>query len=317
MKRTFFLYLISQIALANIYAQTSNSKITYKKSLAKNTISEVVLTPEQKITLNTEEIPLPPVNTATATINAGNIVSYRVAQDKTTHIISPEPILYVDISSPDIEGDMPTKNLLRFKPSELAAIGKQFQVTVVTEQYVMAYKMILTKNDPEEATIITIKPDEAIPTNSYNKVGKNEFDRLAMLALSKKRTINNVKNEENGIDVHVNNIYIVGDFLLFDVGIENKTRLPYDVDQVRFKLTDKKRVASQSSQEIEITPVYQLYPNDGTTVTKKWRNFYMFRKFTYPEEKVFNIELAEKQLSGRQISVNVDYKKVLNSEFLQ
>jgi hypothetical protein len=43
----------------------------------------------------------------------------------------------------------------------------------------------------------------------------------------------------------------------------------------------------------------------------------MFRKFTYPEEKVFNIELAEKQLSGRQLNLEVDYKKVLKAEYLQ
>src|SRR3954453_22022921 len=97
--------------------------------------------------------------TSTAAINASNIVSYRVAQDKTTHIISPEPILYVDISSPDVEGDMPTKNLFRFKPKEGCQLGKQFQVTVVTDQYVMAYKMILSKNDSNEATIITINPN--------------------------------------------------------------------------------------------------------------------------------------------------------------
>jgi conjugative transposon TraN protein len=255
--------------------------------------------------------------TSTAAINASNIVSYRVAQDKTTHIISPEPILYVDISSPDVEGDMPTKNLFRFKPKEGCQLGKQVQITVVTEQYVMAYKMILTKNDPDEATVITIDPNEAIQTNSYNKVGKAEFDRLSMLALSRKRGIRNVKNEKNGIEMHINNIYVVGDFLLYDIGFENKSNLQYDVDQVRFKLTDKKRIAAHSSQEIELTPVYQMYPNAGAAIVSKWRNFYMFRKFTYPQEKVFNIELAEKQLSGRQVSLDVDYKKVLKADFLQ
>jgi conjugative transposon TraN protein len=255
-------------------------------------------------------------NRATAIVNASNIISYSVAQDKTTHIISPEPILYVDISSPDIEGDMPSKNLIRFKPGEACEVGKSFQVTVVTEQYVMAYRMVLTKNDPDEATVITINPNEAIQTNNYNNIGKAEFDRLALLALSKKRKISNVTTKDNGMQLDVNNIYIVGDFLLFDVSAKNTTKLQYDVDQVRFKLTDKKRVASHGSQEIELNPVYQMYPNEGAVITDKWRNFYLFKKFTFPGEKVFKIELTEKQMSGRQLNLKVDYRRVLKANYL-
>jgi conjugative transposon TraN protein len=317
MKKTLFLYLIIQVALQNVEAQSITNRAFNKKTLVKATIPAIVTASDFPVIEGNIYSPLDTNNTSTATINSGNIVSYKVGQDKTTHIVSPEPILYVDISSPDVEGDMPTKNLVRFKPNERCEVGKEFQVTVVTEQYVMAYKMVLSKNDPNEAAIITINPNEAIQTNSYNKVGKAEFDRLAMLALSKKRTLHNVKTQNNGIEMHVNNIFIVGDFLLYDIGVENKTRLQFNVEQVRFKLTDKKRIASHASQEIEITPVYQMYASEGTVIDNKWRNFYMFRKFTYPEEKVFNIELAEKQLSGRQLNLEVDYKKVLKAEYLQ
>jgi conjugative transposon TraN protein len=255
--------------------------------------------------------------TAAAAVNSSNIMTYKVGQDKTVHIISPEPISYVDISSPEVEGDMPQKNIFRFKPSGTCEEGTQFQITVVTEQFIMAYKMIVSCNSPEEATVITINPNEALPTNSYNKVGKAEFDRLSMLALSKKRTIYNIKESKNGIEVHLNNVYIIGDFLLFDIGMINKTNLQYDIDQIRFKLQDKKRMAAQASQEIELIPVYQFYPHEGHVIRGKWRNFYLFRKFTYPSEKVFNIEVAEKQISGRGVKLDVDYNPVLRSPYLQ
>jgi hypothetical protein len=78
---------------------------------------------------------------------------------------------------------------------------------------------------------------------------------------------------------------------------------------------DKKRIGSHISQEIELKPVYQFY-QDNTPISGKWRNFYLFRKFTYPGEKVFNVELSEKQISGRKIDLNIDYNQLLHAQFL-
>ena len=113
----------------------------------------------------------------------------------------------------------------------------------------------------------------------------------------------------------VNNIYVVGDFLLVDIGVKNKTNLQYDIDEIRFKLMDKKHVGAHISQEIELKPLYQFYKYD-TPISGKWRNFYLFRKFTYPGEKVFNVELTEKQISGRRIDLNINYNQLLHAQFL-
>jgi hypothetical protein len=43
---------------------------------------------------------------------------------------------------------------------------------------------------------------------------------------------------------------------------------------------------------------------------------FVFKKFTYPNKKVFSIELSEKQISGRNIKLEIDYKKVLNADVL-
>lgn len=290
MKKTLLIFIALQLVRSTLLAQGSNTPFL--------TRSAASITPA-------------------AAVNARNIISYPVGQEKTVHIISPEPILYVDISSPEVEGDLPQKNIFRFKPGVTCEEGTPFQITVVTEGFVMAYKMIVTCNDPEEATVITINPGEALPTNTYHKVGKAEFDRLSLLALSKKRTIHTAKASKNGMELQVNNIYIVGDFLLFDISLRNKTALPYDIDGVRFSLQDKKRIAAHASQDIELIPLYQFYPHEGLSVEGKWKNFYLFRKFTYPGEKVFSIEVAEKQLSGRGISVSVDYKEVLRAPYLQ
>ena len=258
------------------------------------------------------------VHYKTAAITGKNLVKYIIPLKKTTHILSPEPILYVDISSADVQGDLPEKNIFRLKPGANIHAGDNFQVTIVTASFVAVYDLTVNNSDDslDNAYVINIDPNEAVQTDSYNEIGQQDFNRLSMLALSRKKEICKLIAKQYGMTLTVNNIFIVGDFLLFDISCKNSTKLTYNIDDIRFKLQDKKKVNAHISQEIELKPVYQFYNTEETIINGKWRNFYLFRKFTYPGEKVLNIELTEKQISGRKVELNVDYKKVLEAGFL-
>ena len=258
-------------------------------------------------------------NYKAAAITGNNLVKYYIPLKKTTHILSPEPILYVDISCANVEGDLPEKNIFRLKPdANILHVGDNFQVTIVTASFVEVYDFTINNSDDDtsNAYVITINPNDAVQVNNYDKVGEQDFYRLSTMALAKKKKINNVVSKKYGMQLNVNNIFIVGDFLLFDISCSNKTKLSYAIDGLRFKLQDKHKVNAHISQEIELKPVYEFYSTQGATVKNKWRNFYLFRKFNYPGEKVLNIELTEKQLSGRKVEVNVDYGHILESDFL-
>ena len=43
-------------------------------------------------------------------------------------------------------------------------------------------------------------------------------------------------------------------------------------------------------------------------------NVMVVRKMTFPNDKVLTIEMSEKQIAGRTISVNIDYEDVLNAD---
>jgi hypothetical protein len=49
---------------------------------------------------------------------------------------------------------------------------------------------------------------------------------------------------------------------------------------------------------------------------KQYRNIFVFKKFTYPGNKLLHIELSEKQLSGRIITLSVPYKDVLKADII-
>jgi conjugative transposon TraN protein len=259
-----------------------------------------------------------PIHYKDAAIEGKNLVRFIVPLKKTTHIISPEPILYADISSSDVQGDLPEKNIFRMRPSSGMHAGDNFQVTIVTGSFVEVYDMIVSDSDnsDKDAFVITIDPSDAVQTNPYDEVTQQDFSKLSMTALTKRKEIGGLIAKQYGMLLTVNNIFIVGDFLLFDITCINNTRLSYNVDDIRFKLQDKKKVNAHVSQEIELKPVYQFYNTQDATIKNKWRNLYLFRKFTYPGEKVLNIELTEKQISGRKVDLNVDYKKVLRADYL-
>jgi len=258
------------------------------------------------------------VDSTRGIINEGNLVTYAINLTKTTHIISPENILYIDISSPEVDGELSEKNICELKPKSGAfKEGQNFQVTIVTEAFIAVYKLVCHADDaPGNSIVISIDQDKAFQTNSYNKVGKQEFYRLSMMALNKRRRIFNIHSKEYGMEMWVNNIFVVGDFLLFDLTAKNKTKMGYNVEAIRFQLRDKNNVNAHVSQEIELQPLHHFYNVDNTVITGKWRNFFIFRKFTYPGEKVFHIELTEKQVSGRRVEVDIDYNQVLHSDYL-
>ena len=52
----------------------------------------------------------------------------------------------------------------------------------------------------------------------------------------------------------------------------------------------------------------------GTTFNRGYRNVAVLRKLTFPNDKVLTIEMSEKQVSGRTITLEIDYEDVLRAD---
>ena len=110
----------------------------------------------------------------------------------------------------------------------------------------------------------------------------------------------------------LNNIYAVGDYFFIDFSIENRTNIRFDIDEIRVKLADKKVAKATNSQIIELTPVLVL--EQTKSFRHGYRNVIVVKKMTFPNDKVLTIEMTEKQISGRNISLNIDYEDVLSAD---
>lgn len=237
-----------------------------------------------------------------------------INKDVTTHFISPEPIQYVDISTNKVQGDLPVKTILRVKPtSESIPVGSSY-VTIVGQKYFIQYRLVYTTPD-KASTQVTINPENITPiAHPEYSLSTEDLYKFSIDILKKKASYHNVAAKAYGMQSRLNNIFTVGEYFFIDVEFLNHSKILYDVDQLRFKIKDKKITKSTNSQDVELKPVFMLY--NTKNFKKRYRNVFVFHKFTFPDNKVFSIELSEKQISGRVIHLPIDYSDILNADQL-
>lgn len=235
-------------------------------------------------------------------------------KDVSTHLLSPELIQTVDISTKRVQGDIPVKNIVRIKPTEDSISGDLGVITVIGQKYIAQYKMQYADADKADKEVSILPDDMKSLDHPDFKLSSDDFYKLSMKVLTKDATYHNVKSSAYGMKAELNNIYTVGDYFFMDVTFSNKTNIQYTVDQLRFKIDDKKIVKATNAQAIEVKPIYELY--DTKFFKRRSRNIFVFNKFTFPGDKIFTIELAEKQISGRVIYLQIDYSDVLNADSL-
>ena len=230
-------------------------------------------------------------------------------------ITASEPIRLVDISTDSIAGDKPLENVIRLKPKtgnhkdgEVMGV-----VTIITERYRVQYALIYTSK-LEEA--VTDKEVELVERNAFHNpdVSMSTVDMVsyAMKVWNSPARYRSTFTTQNKMTMRLNNIYVVGEYFFIDFSVDNKTNLPFDIDELRVKLQDKKQQKATNVQTIELKPALVL--DRSVRFKKGYRNIIVLKKMTFPNDKVLSIELSEKQISGRTISMNLDYEDVLAAD---
>lgn len=252
-----------------------------------------------------------------------NIDLQRIYIDKdiSLHFVSPEPIQYVDISTNNLIGDIPLENIFRIKSSidtisNYDGYNKSLGIiTIIGEKYIAQYDLWYASDGRDLQTQIEILPMNTNPLDvGATPLSVNELRYFSTQAYKQKKMKNAIHSTQYGISGQVNNIYTVDDYIFIDVTYTNKTNLKFDLDQVRFKIDDKRITKATNVQSIEVEPEYQLF--NAPAFKKKHRNIYAFKKFTFPNSKVLSIELTESQISGRTLLLQLDYSDLLTADTL-
>ena len=240
-----------------------------------------------------------------------------INENVTTVITASEPVRFVDISTDAVVGDQPINNTIRLKPKEGADVHADGDilaiVTIVTERYRTQYALIYTTRLQEAVTDKQILASENIPYHNPSvSMSTEDMTIYARKIWNSPARIRNVSTKQHRMTMRLNNIYAVGEYFFIDFSIENRTNIRFDIDEMRIKLNDKKISKATNAQMIELTPAMVL--DLSKTFKYGYRNVLVLKKMTFPNDKVLSIEISEKQISGRTISLDIDYEDVLYAD---
>jgi conjugative transposon TraN protein len=266
--------------------------------------------------------------TATKEQIISDLPEIEITEGINLHIISPEPIQYVDLSTERLTGDLPTTNIARIKIADNPeGNGKDKKtnvffngdkigiITVVGQSFIAQYKAVYRNSENlNMVTNIHIQPEAMQPIEfDKMKFSNLELRKFAMDIIQKKSEKNPIREESNlKLNVQLNNVYVISDYIFLDMTFKNNSNLSYDIEALKFSIEDKKIHKATNNQSIEMVPLFQL--NNQKYFRKNFRNIYVFKKFTYPNSKVMIIRLIEEQLSGRTIEMKVNYSDILKAD---
>lgn len=235
-------------------------------------------------------------------------------ENVSVQFISPEPVQYVDISAKSVIGDLPLKNVLRIRLKDSVNVADAV-ITIAGEKFITQYHVIradsITTRDAR--TEIAIDPGDTHPLDiSGIGLSQNQLKQLSLSLFCKRPGKAIEKTKAFDLKAELYHIYTAGDYIFIDLGYRNKTNLAYDIAALRFHIDDKKITKATNVQSVELKPEFILFTNP--LFQKTYRNIIVLKKMTFPGNKVLHIELSEKQISGRVITLNITYQDVLDAD---
>lgn len=267
--------------------------------------------------------------TATKEQTSSDLPELPMTKGINLHIISPEPIQYVDLSTEKLTGDLPASTIGRIKIADDPVqendntqspasffIGENIGIiTVVGQSFMAQYKAVYRNSkDRNTVTNIHIQPEDMQPIEfdkmTFSNPELRKFARNIIQNTSDKKPVREQKNVK--LNMQLNNVYVISDYIFLDMTFKNNSNLSYEMEALKFSIEDKKIHKATNNQSIEMTPIFWL--NHQKHFRKNFRNIYVFKKFTYPNSKVLMIRLIEEQLSGRTIEMKVNYSDILKAD---
>lgn len=230
----------------------------------------------------------------------------QIGCSKTTSIVFPYPIKSIDKGSADVlvQKAKGAENVLLVKAAKQYFF--QTNLTVVTSDSKL-YVFVL--NYDEDCPDLNIKAENAAAASkevlfASGNENQKKIEQSAWLALSKKIKTGGLKKSKFQIKLEVSGIFIHEDVLYLRAAFENKSKINYDIDQLRFFIRDQRKSKRTASQEIEIQPLYCTSSSAVIPDKSEVVKVFALEKFTIPENKLLTLQLLEKS-GGRHLEVSI------------
>jgi conjugative transposon TraN protein len=246
-------------------------------------------------------------------------ISIGITTAKTTSLVFPQTIRYVDRGSNDVlvQQVKDAQNILmikagrrRFIETNLSVItngGKVYSLTVNYDSTPSAFIFYLR---PDTLSIFDEKvafKDEGLKQETIASYGSSILDN--------RRSTYGIKNKAGGVNATLEGIFIRDNVLFFSLLIKNKSSINYDIDVIRITIDDKKQARRTARQEEDLQPILTIGDNRLVRAHDKRALVLALQKFTIPNSKLLSIHLMEKN-GGRDLWLRVNNWKLLQARSL-
>lgn len=242
-------------------------------------------------------------NKESINLSSAEVTPYEIelTQNKTTHILFPSSIEYVDLGSSEIIASKveATSNVLRLKsvkedikPTNFTVItndGKYYSFNATYKEQPTQLSYDLTKFERK----VNKKKSEVLFKDLGN-TSPSLADLFMKAIIKKNKKELNIKSKSYGVEVRLKSIYIQDGKLYFHLSINNKSNLPYEIDYVSFKIKDRRISKRTTIQEVTLKPIRSLSNSQIINSQGKQDNVFMFDQFTFSDKQTLLIEINEK-----------------------
>ena len=247
----------------------------------------------------------------------GKIEPYKmeVTYDKTSHLIFPTAIRYVDLGSEyliagkaeDAENVLRVKATVRdFEPetnfSVITNDGRFYSFNVYYSSYpeALSYDLLTMQKAVDKANGNDVLFEE-LGNNSPSLAGL----LLETIYKKDKRIVKHIGAKSFGIQFILKGIYIHNGKYYFHTELRNRTNVPFQIDFVNFKVVDKKVAKRTVVQERPIIPLRTYKPLDEIGGKLTEQNVFLLDQFTIADDKILLIEIFEKN-GGRHQTLQIE-----------
>ena len=242
-------------------------------------------------------------NKKSINLSTAEVVPYEVelTQNKTTHILFPSSIEYVDLGSSEIIANKveATSNVLRLKTVKdditttnftvITSDGKyyNFNATYKLEPIQLSYD--LTKFENQNS-----KKQSEVLFKDLGNTSPSLADLFMKAIIKKNKKELNIKSKNYGVEARLKSIYTQDGKLYFHLSINNKSNLPYTIDYVSFKIKDKRTTKRTTVQEVSLKPIRSYADSQTINSQSKQDNVFVLDQFTLSDKQVLLIGINEK-----------------------
>lgn len=262
-----------------------------------------------------------------APLALGKIEPYQmqVTYDKTTHLIFPTAIRYVDLGSEYLIAGKAedAENVLRVKAS-VKDFKPETNFSVITNDGRFYSFNVYYSAYPEALSYDLLTMQKAVDKENGNDVLFEELGNnspsLAGLLLETiykkdKRTVKHIGAKSFGIQFILKGIYIHNGKYYFHTEVRNRTNVPFQIDFINFNVVDKKVAKRTVVQERPMIPLRAYKPLDEIGGKAIEQNVFLLDQFTIADDKVLLIEIFEKN-GGRHQTLQVENSDLIKARLI-